>query len=220
MLNNLTNTTEFGAVVENKTLKNTMTLLTLTVLFSAAMAYINTHLLIAFSPIITIVLYFALLFAIHKTQNSGLSILFTFALTGLLGFTLGPILSLYMQTSEGMHIVTNALIGTAATFAITSFYAYTKRPTIKGVWMSNLFWVSLVACGLSLVNYYFLQMSALSIVISAVFLFVSVFFLTYEMSAIFRNDPNVNYVLATVGIYVSLYNIFLSLLNILGALRN
>lgn len=205
-----------GNGVVNKNIKNTLTLLSLTTAFSALMAFVNMSLGVTVTPIISIAIYFGLIFLLNKMQDSGAAILIAFALTGWLGFTLGPILNHYAKIPNGSGIVMNAFLGTAITFIATSFYAYKKRPTISGVWMSNLFWISLVGVGMSLINYYFLHMTILSVIISLVFLAVSVFYLTFEMSRLFSNDPNMNYVLATVGIFVSLYNIFISLLNLLG----
>lgn len=207
-------------IVPNKTLRNTMTLLALTTGFSGLMAYVNMQMQIFINPLIAIGVYFGLLFLLNAVKNNGGAIIVAFAITGWLGFMLGPIVSAYMNVPGGSAIVMNAFLGTALTFAGTSLYAYKKRPTIKGVWMSNLFWISLVGLGLSLLNYYFFNMPALSILISVVFLAISSLYLTFSMSQIFQNDPNINYVLATVGIFASLYNIFVSLLNILGFARN
>jgi modulator of FtsH protease len=202
--------------VPNKTLKNTLTLLALTTGFSALMAFVNMHLGINVGPIISIAVYFGLIFLLNMVKDSGGAIFVAFGITGWLGFMLGPILNHYVKMEHGYGIIINSFLGTALTFAGTSFYAYKNKPTIKGVWMSNLFWISLVAMGLSLVNYYFFHMTIISILISVVFLAISVLYLTFEMSRIFKNEPGINYVLATVGIFVSLYNIFVSLLNILG----
>lgn len=203
-------------VIPNKTLKNTLILLSLTTAFSALMAFINMSLNISVGPLISIIVYFGLIFVLNKTKDSGAALFVAFAITGWLGFTLGPILHHYIKIPNGTSIIVNAFLGTALTFAATSFYAFKKKPTIKGVWMSNLFWISLIGMGMSLINYYFLHMPIISIIVSFVFLAISVVYLTFEMSRIFQNDPSVNYVLATVGIFVSLYNIFISLLNILG----
>jgi len=203
-------------IVPNNVLKNTLSLLALTTAFSALMAYINMQLGINLGPLISIAVYFGLIFILNKVQDSGGAIFVAFAITGWLGFMMGPILNSYLKMPNGYGIVVNAFLGTALTFAATSFYAYKKNPTIKGVWMSNLFWISLIAMGLSLVNYYFFHMTIISILISVVFLVISVLYLTFEMSRIFRNEPGINYIMATVGIFVSLYNVFMSLLNILG----
>lgn len=205
-----------GSGIVNKNLKNTLILLALTTAFSGLMAFVNMSLGIVVGPLFSIIVYFGLAFLLNMVRNSGAAILVAFALTGWLGFTLGPILHHYAKIPNGSAIIMNAFLGTAITFVATSLYAYKKRPTIKGVWLSNLFWISLVGVGMSLINYYFLHLPVLSVIISVVFLAISVFYLTFEMSRIFSEDPNVNYVLATVGIFVSLYNIFMSLLNILG----
>lgn len=200
----------------NKVAKNTYLLLALSTAFSAFMAYLNTILLIPINPIILLVSYIALLFLTHKFKDSGFGIVLVFAITGLLGFSLGPILQHYLvSVPNGSQIVGQAFFGTAITFAGVSLYVKVKNPSLNEKWLPVLFWTMLVVVGLSLVNYFFLQMTILSVLISAVILFISVVYLVYQTSSIL-NGGETNYILATVGIFASLYNIFLSLLNLLG----
>ncbi len=200
----------------NKVLKNTYGLLALATGFSAVMAYVNTHLNIHITPILLIAVYFGLIFLVNKFKDSGIGLLLVFAITGLLGFSTGPILQSYINNIEnGSTLIMQSFIGTAVIFAGINMYVSMAKPKLNESWLPILFWTALVAMGLGLVNYYFLNMSVLSVVISCVFLIVSVVYLVFETNSIINGGER-NYILATVGIFVSLYNIFMSLLNILG----
>jgi len=197
----------------NKVLKNTYGLLAITTAFSALMAYMNMFLMITITPFITLALYIGLMFITYKMKDSGWGIVCVFAITGLLGFTIGPIIQGYM--ANGSELVAQAFLGTAITFVGVNMYVAKAKPKLNESWLPIMFWTMAVAVVVSLVNYYFLQMSILSVVISAVILLISVMYLVYQTNAII-NGGETNYVLATVGIFVSLYNIFMSLLNVLG----
>lgn len=200
----------------NKVLKNTYGLLAITTAFSALMAYMNMFLMITITPIVTLALYIGLIFITHKMKDSGWGIACVFAITGLLGFTIGPIIQSYMANiPNGSALVAQAFLGTAITFVGVNMYVAKAKPKLNESWLPIMFWTMAVAVVVSLVNYYFLQMSILSVVISAVILLISVVYLVYQTNAII-NGGETNYVLATVGIFVSLYNIFMSLLSILG----
>lgn len=197
----------------NKVLKNTYGLLALTTAFSALMAYFNSTLGLRINPLILIAVYFGLVFFTHKFKDSSLGLIGAFAVTGWLGFSLGPILQSYLSIPNGATIVTQSFIGTALAFIGVTAYVQIAKPQLNQRWLPALFWTMIVAVGLSLVNYFFLHMSILSTVISAVILVVSVIYLLYQTSAII-NGGETNYILATIGIFASLYNIFVSLLNL------
>lgn len=206
----------YAANDTNKVLRNTYGLLAITTLFSALMAYMNTFLMITITPIITLALYIGLIFLTNKMKDSPWGIVCVFAITGLLGFTIGPIIQSYVTNIQnGSTLVAQTFLGTAITFIGVNMYVAKAKPKLNEAWLPILFWTMVVAVGISLVNYYFLQMSILSVVISAVVLLVSVIYLVYETNSIINGGER-NYILATVGIFVSLYNIFMSLLSILG----
>lgn len=199
----------------NKVLKNTYGLLALTTGFSALIAYFNSMWNISVNPLILLAVYFGLTFFTYKFKDSALGIVGAFAITGWLGFSLGPIIQSYLNIPNGSTIVTQAFLGTGLAFVGVNLYVQFAKPTLNMKWLPIMFWTMIVAVGISLVNYFFLQMPILSVMLSAVILIVSVMYLVYQTHSII-NDGETNYILATVGIFASLYNIFVSLLNILG----
>lgn len=195
-------------------LRNTYMLLGLTLAFSAIVAYVSMSMKLPHPGlIITLVGFYGLLFAIHKTQNSGMGLVFTFALTGFMGYTLGPILSAYIGAGAG-DMVANALGLTALVFFGLSAYALVTRKDfsfLSGFLMAGFF-VLLGAVLLSL----FTEIPGLNLAISAGFVLFSSAAILFQTSAIIHGGER-NYILATVTLFVSLYNLFLSLLQLLTA---
>lgn len=198
----------------NKVLRNTYTLLAMTLAFSAVVAAVST---MANWPhpgfILTLVGYFGLLFGVYKTKDSAMGIVFTFALTGFLGYTLGPIINMALQVGGG-EIVATALGGTALTFFATSAYVLTTKKD-----MSKL--GGLVTAGIimvivaSLANLFF-QMPALQLALSAIMIPLMAMLIMWQTSDIINGGER-NYILATVTLYVSIYNLFINLLMLLMA---
>lgn len=198
----------------SKVLKNTYMLLGATLAFSAFIAFLSMS-LNAPHPglIITLVGFYGLLFAVHKTQNSGMGIVFTFALTGFMGYTLGPIISMFAGAGA-MHVVTNALGMTALVFFGLSGYALVSRKDfsfLSGAITAGFF----VLLGAMIVGM-FTDIAGLQLTISAGFVLFSSMVILYQTSQIIHGGER-NYVLATVTLFVSIYNLFLSLLNLLMA---
>ncbi|SRR5690554_108135 len=196
-------------------LRNTYMLLGMTLAFSAVVAFITMSMgLPRPGLIITLVGFYGLLFAIHKTQNSGMGLVFTFALTGFMGYTLGPILSAYIGAGAG-DIVFNALAMTALVFFGLSGYALVSRKDfsfLSGFLMAGFF----VLLGAMILGF-FMSIPGLQLAISAGFVLFSSAAILFQTSAIIHGGER-NYVLATVTLFVSIYNLFLSLLNLLTAL--
>jgi len=199
----------------NRVLRNTYMLLSLTLLFSGFTAWLSMAM--NFPPmglIITLVGYFGLLFLTNKFRNSSLGLVFVFALTGFMGLTLGPILNFYVNNlSNGTQIVGTALAGTGLIFAGLSAYVLVTRKDfsfIGGMLMAGI----LVAFLASLASL-FIQMPALSLAISAMFILLMSGMILFQTSQIVHGGET-NYISATVTLYISIYNIFLSLLQILG----
>ncbi len=204
-----------SALTTNKVLRNTYLLLGATLAFSAVMAGVSMALGFPHFGLVTMLVYFGLLFAVHKTQNSGWGILWTFALTGFLGLTLGPILNVYLKfLPNGSQIVMTALGATAAAFLGLSAYAVKSGRDFS--FMGGFLAVGAIgAFVLGLVAYFF-NMPTLSLVVSGLFVIVSGGLMLYQTSEIVRGGET-NYITATVTLYVSIYNMFLSLLHLLGA---
>ncbi len=199
----------------NRVLKNTYLLLSLTLLFSAVTA--GTAMAMNFPPmgmVITLVGYFGLLFLTGKFQNSALGILFVFALTGFMGLTLGPILNFYIHAlSNGNQIVMTALGGTGAIFVALSAYVLVTKKDFS--FMGGMLMAGIMVAFLAGLATLFFPMPALSLAVSAMFILLMSGLILFQTSRILHGGET-NYISATVTLYVAIYNLFLSLLSILG----
>ncbi len=200
----------------NKVLKNTYMLLSMTLLFSAAMAGMSMYLnLPQPGMIITLVGYFGLLFLTSKFSNSSLGLLFVFALTGFMGLTLGPILNMYLTVfSNGNELVMTALGGTGVIFLGLSAYALTSRKDFS--FIGGFLMVGILVAFLAGLGAIFFSIPALSLAVSAMFILLMSGMILFQTSAIIHGGET-NYIMATVSLYVSIYNLFLSLLQLLAA---
>ncbi|QIV95995.1 modulator of FtsH protease [Allofrancisella inopinata] len=207
--------TQESALRANKVLRNTYLLLSMTLLFSALTAFIAMQTNAGFmNPIIMIVVYIGLLFGINATKNSPMGIVLTFALTGLLGYSLGPILNAYITMfKNGAELIMMAFGTTGLIFLGLSALAMNPSRNFNRV--GSFCAVGAIVALVALVINIFLQLPALAFVISLVFAFISGGFILWQTNSIVRGEEN-NYVLATVNIYVSLFNIFVTLLQIFG----
>lgn len=207
--------THTSALATNKVLRNTYLLLSATLAFSALVAGLAMAWNLP-SPgmLITLVAYFGLLFATHKLQNSAWGILSVFALTGFLGYTLGPIVSAYLRfLPNGHQVVLTALGTTAVTFVGLSAYAIKSGKDFS--FMGGFLTIGILAAFVLGLIAAFFQMQTLSLVVSGMFVLAMGGFILYETSSILRGEQT-NYIIATVSLYVSIYNLFTSLLHLLG----
>ena len=197
-----------------KVLRNTYALLSLTLLFSAGVAAAGVALGWR-SPglVVTLVGYFGLLFAVHKLQNSGWAIPAVFALTGFMGFTLGPMLSATLSLPGGAQTIATALGATGATFLALSAYVLTTRKDFS--FMGGFLFAGMVVALVLGLGAIFFEMPALGLAVSGLVALLSVGLILFETSRIV-NGGETNYVMATVGLFVSVFNLFVSLLNLLG----
>ena len=208
---------ESSILSTNKMLRNTYMLLSMTLLFSAMTAGISMVLNLPHpGMIITMVGYFGLLFLTTKFSNSSLGLVFVFALTGFMGLTLGPILSMYIAAfSNGTELIMTALGGTGIIFLGLSGYALTTRKDFS--FMGGFLMVGILVAFLAGIGAMVFSIPALSLAVSAMFILLMSGMILYQTSAIIHGGET-NYILATVSLYVSIYNLFLSLLHLLGAL--
>ena len=211
-------TSRESVLATNKVLRNTYMLLGATLLFSAAMAGVSMALHLPYFGLLTLLVYFGLLFAVHKTKDSAWGIVWTFALTGFLGLTLGPILEAYIRVlPNGSQIVMTSLGVTAAAFLGLSAYAVTSKKDFS--FIGGFLAIGAIgAFVLGLVAYFF-NLPTLSLVVSGMFLIVSGGYILWQTSEIIRGGET-NYIVATVTLYIAIYNMFLSLLRLLGAASN
>jgi modulator of FtsH protease len=198
----------------NKVIRNTYMLLSMTLLFAAAIAGVSVALGLPHPGLIlTLVGYFGLLFATNKLRDSGWGVVSVFALTGFMGYTLGPIISHYLGLPNGGQTVMMAMAGTATIFLGLSGYALTTRKDFS--FMGGFLAVGVLVAFLAGLGAIFFEVPALSLTVSAAFVLLMSGLILYETSNIIHGGET-NYIMATVTLFVSLFNLFTSLLHLLG----
>ncbi len=200
----------------NKLLRNTYSLLAMTLVFSALTAGLS----MAFNlphpgMIITLIGYFGLLYLTTKLRNSAWGIVSVFALTGFMGLTLGPIVNYYLSMSNGSEIVMQALGGTGIIFFALSAYAIKSEKDFS--FMGGFLMVGILVAFLAGLGAFFFEMPGLSLAVSAMFVLLMSGLILYQTSEII-NGGETNYIMATVTLYITIYNLFTSLLHLLGAM--
>jgi modulator of FtsH protease len=207
--------TEAGVLQTNKVIRNTYALLSMTLLFSALTAGLSMAFALPHPGLIlTLVGYFGLLFLTTKFRNSALGLVFVFALTGFMGLTLGPILNAYIgRYANGAQLVMTALGGTGITFLGLSAYALTTRKDFSflGGMLTAGILVAFLA-GLAAIAF---DLPGLSLAVSSMFVVLMAGLILFQTSEIVRGGET-NYIMATVTLYISIYNLFTSLLHLLG----
>lgn len=207
------NSQEESLLSTHKVLRNTYFLLGLTMAFSAVVAYISMSLNLPYPNLIVLLAgFYGLLFVTNRLANSAWGILAAFAFTGFMGYTIGPILNMYV--ARGMEdLIMLAFAGTAIVFFACSAYVLTTKKDMSflSIAIFSLFIVLL----LGIVASFFFQIPALAVGISALFVVFSTMTILYETSNIIHGGET-NYIRATVSIYVSIYNLFISLLRLLS----
>ncbi|MCA0403214.1 MAG: Bax inhibitor-1/YccA family protein [Proteobacteria bacterium] len=208
--------TEASVLATNKVLRNTYLLLSMTFFFSALTAYASFAFAVKpLHPLFMIVGVYGLMFLTQALRNSPLGLVSVFAFTGFLGYTLGPILNLYIANfSNGPQIIGTALGGTGAIFLGLSFYALSTRKDFS--YLGGFLFVAMMVALLGMLAGVFFQIPALQLMISAAFVLISSGLILFQTSEIIHGGET-NYISATVGLFVSIYNLFVSLLNILSA---
>ena len=207
-----------AAMSTNKVVKNTYMLLSMTLAFSALTAGLSMSLNLPHPGlIITLVGYFGLLFLTTKFRDSGLGLLFVFGLTGFMGYTLGPILNAYLALPNGSQVVMMAMGGTAAIFLALSAYVMTTRKDFS--FMGGFLMVGILVAFLAGLGAIFFEMPGLSLAVSAMFVLLMSGLILYETSNIIHGGET-NYIMATVTLFVSIFNLFTSLLHLLGFASN
>lgn len=203
-----------SAVSVNKVLKNTYLLLSMTLAFSAFTAFLardgglmNIWLMLGGT--------YGLLFLTQALANSAWGIAAVFGFTGFLGYSIGPVLNLIMRTSSGADIVSQALGGTAIIFLALSGYTLVTRKNFA--FLQGFLFAGSIVLLLAMVAGIFLHMPALHLAINAGFMLFASAMILFETSAIIHGGER-NYIRATVALFVSIYNLFMSLLSLLMSL--
>ena len=209
---------EESILATNSVLKNTYILLAMTLIFSAGTAALSMSMNLPHpGMIITLVGYFGLLWLTTKFRNSGLGILCVFGLTGFMGMTLGPILNMYLNAySNGHELIMTSLGGTGVIFLGLSGYALTTKKDFS--FISGFLMVGILVAFLAGIGAMVFNIPALSLGVSAMFIMLMSGMILYQTSAIIHGGET-NYIMATVTLYISLFNLFTSLLHLLGAIN-
>jgi modulator of FtsH protease len=206
------------AATANRVLRNTYWLLALTLLFSAGAAALTAVLSLPHpGVVITLIGYFGLLFLTVRLRNSALGLVSIFALTGFMGYTLGPIISHYLAMPNGHQVVMMAMGGTAAIFLGMSAYATTSRRDFN--FLGGFLMAGIIVAFLAGLGAIFFAVPALALTVSAAFVLLMAGLILYQTSQIIHGGET-NYIMATVTLYVSIYNLFTSLLHLLGVFNS
>jgi modulator of FtsH protease len=211
-----------SAISTNRVLRNTYMLLSMTLLFSASMAAVAMAMNAPYMGFIPLLVSFALIFAISKFKNSGWGIVLVFAFTGILGFALGPVLNHYMASQAGSQTVVTAAGLTGIIFLSLSGYALMSKKdfSFMGGFLIAGMWVVIGSMLLMFVGSFFgWYVSGLQLAISAAVVMLMSGFILFDTSRII-NGGETNYIMATVGLYLNIYNLFTALLHLTGALSN
>ncbi|EXI82308.1 MAG: Modulator of FtsH protease YccA [Candidatus Accumulibacter appositus] len=203
-----------SVMATNTVIRNTYLLLSMTLLFSALTAGVSVALKLPHPGlIVTLIGYFGLLFLTNRLRNSGWGVASVFALTGFMGYTLGPIIGHYLGLANGGQTVMMAMAGTATIFVGLSGYALTTRKDFS--FMGGFLMVGVLVAFLAGLGAIFFEIPALSLTVSAAFVLLMSGLILYETSNIIHGGET-NYVMATVTLFVAIFNLFTSLLHLLG----
>ncbi len=207
--------TRESALATNKVLRNTYMLLSATLIFSALMAMASTMMNIGYGA--SLVCSFGALaliwFVLPRTAESAVGVGVVFAFTGLLGFGLGPVLNHYLNMTNGAELIATSMGGTAIIFLALSGYALTTQRDFS--FLGGFLFTGFIVVMLAVIAGIFLKMPGLWLAINAAVILIFSGFILFETSRII-NGGETNYVLATTSIFLSIYNIFTSLLHLLG----
>ncbi|HEC27759.1 MAG TPA: Bax inhibitor-1/YccA family protein [Gammaproteobacteria bacterium] len=203
----------------NKVLKNTYMLLSATLAFSAVMAMVSMYInMPPMAYLVSVIVAIVLgMFVLPKTANSSAGIGVIFLITGLLGFGLGSILTVYVAMANGPQIIATALGGTGIIFLGLSGYALTTKKDFS--FLGGFLFAGMMVIVLAIIASLFIQIPALALTISAAIIMLMSGMILFDTSRII-NGGETNYIMATYSIFLSLFNIFISLLNILGIMSS
>ncbi|WP_414157475.1 Bax inhibitor-1/YccA family protein [Pseudomonas sp. BNK-15] len=198
----------------SKVLRNTYSLLALTLAFSGVMAFVAQQMRVGYPNIFVVLIgFYGLFFLTNKLRDSVWGLVSTFALTGFMGFILGPILNRYLGMAGGAEVVSSAFAMTALVFGGLSAYVLISRKDMS--FLSGFITAGLFVLLGAVVASFFFQISGLQLAISAGFVLFSSVCILFQTSAIIHGGER-NYIMATISLYVSIYNLFVSLLQLFG----
>jgi len=206
-----------ATVSRSKVLRNTYMLLSMTLLFSGLTAGVSMTLNLPHPGLLlTLVGYFGLLYLTTRYRDRALGLAFVFALTGFMGYTLGPILNAYLALANGGQIVTAAMLSTGAIFIGLSAFSVVTRKDFS--FLGNFLFVGILVAFLAGLGAVFFEMPMLSLAVSSAFVLLMSGLILYQTSSLV-NGGETNYIMATVTLFVSIFNLFTSLLHLLGVMN-
>ena len=198
----------------SKVLRNTYSLLALTLAFSGVMAFVAQQMRVGYPNVFVVLIgFYGLFFLTNKLRDSAWGLVSTFALTGFMGFILGPILNRYLGMAGGAEVVSSAFAMTALVFGGLSAYVLITRKDMS--FLSGFITAGFFVLLGAVVASFFFQISGLQLAISAGFVLFSSVCILFQTSAIIHGGER-NYIMATISLYVSIYNLFVSLLQLFG----
>ncbi|MGE8045052.1 Bax inhibitor-1/YccA family protein [Pseudomonas monteilii] len=202
----------------SRVLRNTYGLLALTLAFSGVMAFVAQQMRVGYPNIFVVLIgFYGLFFLTAKLRDSAWGLVSTFALTGFMGFILGPILNRYLGMSGGAEVVSSAFAMTALVFGGLSAYVLTTRNDMS--FLSGFITAGFFVLMGAVIASFFFQISGLQLAISAGFVLFSSVCILFQTSAIIHGGER-NYIMATISLYVSIYNLFVSLLQLFGIMSS
>jgi len=208
----------YGKAVDSdalNVLRNTYRLLAMTLFFSAGVAALTAALKLPHPGLLlTLGGYFGLLFLTSHLRNSAWGLVSVFALTGFMGYTLGPLLAAYLSLANGPSMIVTAMGATGAVFAGLSWYARQEN-AIDMMRFGTFLTVGIITAFCLALAAYFFAMPALSAAVSGLFILLMSGLLLYQTQAIINGGER-NYIMATVTLFVVVFNLFTSLLHLLG----
>lgn len=207
-----------SAIEINKVLKNTYMLLSMTLAFSAVTAGVSMSMgLSHMAALVMTLAAFGVMFIVNKKAEQASGIYWIFAFTGLMGASLGPMLSHYAAMPNGGSMIMQALGGTALIFFALSGYALTSKKDFS--FMGGFLMVGLIVVIIAGIANMFFQIPALSLAMSAAIIMIMSGLILFDTSRIINGGER-NYIRATMSLYLNVYNIFTSLLHLLGVFGN
>lgn len=208
-----------GVLETNKVLRNTYGLLSMTLLFAAAMATVST--MLNMPPMTYLICigagFLIMMFVLPKVEDSSAGVAVVFLFTGLFGFALGPLLTNYLNYPNGPQLIATAMGGTGAIFLALSAYVLTTKKDFS--FMGGMLGVGLLVAIVAMVANIFLQIPAMSIAMSAVIVMLMSGYILYDTSRILHGGET-NYIRATVSLFLNIFNMFTSLLHLLGIMSD
>ncbi len=206
---------DVSGVAVNKVLRNTYALLAMTLVFSALTAAASIFLnMPPMTYLICIGVAMALMwFVMPKVANSASGLGVVFLITGLLGFGLGPILNQYLALQNGGQLIATSLGGTGVIFFALSAYALTSKRDFS--FLGGMLFVGFMVVLVAALANIFLQLPAMSLMISSVVILLMSGFILFDTSRIVNGGER-NYIMATIGLYMTIFNVFIHLLHLLG----